>query len=264
MHIRATPSLSFCRKERPPLVCAHGGDTETAPPNTARSFHAAIAGGADCVEIDAARTKDGKLVVLHVRELAQLLGAKATPRVQVQVGDMTLAQLRALRWPGGGDSILTVEEAVAITSPLVSSVILDVKTYQDQDGSPVDEEVLAQLLVQLCYTTQCSNCLVWAKSDVIVQRIKELSPGQRVGFIVMNETAEAVAAGMHLPLRMLEPEVVGMHHAMVDTEMVQLLHEKGKRVLVWTINQPQLMHYMLDVGVDALVTNFPPPCAGGH
>lgn len=52
-----------------------------------------------------------------------------------QVGDMTLAQLRALRWPGGGDSILTVEEAVAITSPLVSSVILDVKTYQDQVGA---------------------------------------------------------------------------------------------------------------------------------
>lgn len=48
---------------------------------------------------------------------------------------MTLAQLKALRWPGGGDSILTVEEAVAITSPLVSSVILDVKTYQDQVGA---------------------------------------------------------------------------------------------------------------------------------
>lgn len=73
----------ICHQERPPMVCAHGGDTEKAPPNTARSFHAALAAGADCVEIDAARTKDGQLVVLHVRELAQLLGQKAPRGVQV-------------------------------------------------------------------------------------------------------------------------------------------------------------------------------------
>lgn len=81
--------------------------------------------------------------------------------------------------------------------------------YLMQAGVPEDEELLAQLLVELCYTSQCNNCLVWAKSDIIVGRIKELSPGQRVGLIVMNETQEAVAAGMHLPLRMAEPEVRG-------------------------------------------------------
>lgn len=36
---------------RPPLVCAHGGDVTAAPSNTARAFAAAIALGADCVEV---------------------------------------------------------------------------------------------------------------------------------------------------------------------------------------------------------------------
>lgn len=66
------PSPAFCAQP-PPLVCAHGGDTSAAPPNTAAAFAAALAGGARCVEVDVARTKDGQLVVLHARELAHLL-----------------------------------------------------------------------------------------------------------------------------------------------------------------------------------------------
>lgn len=40
-----------------------------------------------------------------------------------QVGDFTLAQLRALRWPSG-DGVMTVEEAVLATSQSVSRVTL--------------------------------------------------------------------------------------------------------------------------------------------
>jgi hypothetical protein len=36
---------------RPPVICAHGGDTTRSPPNTPDSFQAAIDGGADCVEV---------------------------------------------------------------------------------------------------------------------------------------------------------------------------------------------------------------------
>ena len=57
----------------------------------------------------------------------------------------------------------------------------------------------------------CSNCLIWAKSDNVVRRIKTLSPGQRTGYIVMNETEAVRREGMHVPLRLTEPEVVGMH-----------------------------------------------------
>lgn len=65
------------------MVCAHGGDTTHAPPNTVSAFRASLAAGADCVEIDAALSRDEVLVVMHVRELAQLLGRGG---VQVREG----------------------------------------------------------------------------------------------------------------------------------------------------------------------------------
>ena len=72
------PSQRFCSLP-PPLVCAHGGDATSVPPNSAAAFLAAIAGGTRCVEVDVARTKDGKLVVLHSRELLQLLRLAGRP-----------------------------------------------------------------------------------------------------------------------------------------------------------------------------------------
>ncbi|GLC45658.1 hypothetical protein PLESTB_001319400 [Pleodorina starrii] len=343
----APPSQSFCRRTRPPMVCAHGGDTTHAPPNTVSAFRASLAAGADCVEVDAAMSRDGVLVVMHVRELGQLLG-----RAGVQVGDMSSPELLALRWPSG-EAVMSVEAAVRLTSPFVSCVTLDVKTYNDQAGRPLDELEIAEALVDLVAVTRCTNCLIWAKSDRVVRRVLELSPGQRTGYIVMNETEESRQLGMHHPLRFSaatvtaaataggsqtaepyldqlppthgslaapgqdgapldpdhrralghdhddhghghghgrgrqpparpprqalahppyqppevtshpqqqqqpQPAVVGVHFAMVEPQLLDTLHGAGKQLFAWTINQADVLRVVLDVGVDALVTNYP-------
>src|SRR5580693_1649171 len=48
-----------------PLVIAHRGASRDAPANTPAAFEAAIALGADAVELDVRRTADGVLVVHH-------------------------------------------------------------------------------------------------------------------------------------------------------------------------------------------------------
>src|SRR3984957_8416693 len=48
-----------------PLVIAHRGASREAPQNTPAAFEAAIALGADAVELDVRRTADGELVVHH-------------------------------------------------------------------------------------------------------------------------------------------------------------------------------------------------------
>src|SRR5450759_1398239 len=48
-----------------PLVIAHRGASRDAPENTPAAFEAAIALGADAVELDVRRTADGVLVVHH-------------------------------------------------------------------------------------------------------------------------------------------------------------------------------------------------------
>lgn len=65
------------------MTCAHGGEadpkTNRPPPNTEAAFRAALRLLVECVEVDVARTRDGHLVVLHVRELHQLLAMAPPP-----------------------------------------------------------------------------------------------------------------------------------------------------------------------------------------
>ena len=73
------PSDAYCALP-PPLVCAHGGDgSGGAPPKTLEAFQAALDAGVPGVEVDVAATSDGRLVVLHPRDLAQLLSPGGGP-----------------------------------------------------------------------------------------------------------------------------------------------------------------------------------------
>ncbi|MGH9046227.1 MAG: glycerophosphodiester phosphodiesterase, partial [Acidimicrobiales bacterium] len=48
-----------------PLAIAHRGDPINERENTLGAFEAAVKAGADMVEIDLQRTRDGHVVVLH-------------------------------------------------------------------------------------------------------------------------------------------------------------------------------------------------------
>ncbi|VAH93746.1 unnamed protein product [Triticum turgidum subsp. durum] len=51
----------------PPLVCAHGGDSTNAFPNSMDAFRMALDARVDCVEVDVSRSSDGTLLALHDR-----------------------------------------------------------------------------------------------------------------------------------------------------------------------------------------------------
>ena len=74
---RSTPAT----RKRPPAACvvvaiAHRGEPVGHRENTLPAFAAAVALGADMVELDLRRTRDGAIVVLHDQTLAAPLGRR--------------------------------------------------------------------------------------------------------------------------------------------------------------------------------------------
>ena len=89
---------------------AHRGEPVGERENTLPAFAAAVALGADMVELDLRLTSDGVVVVLHDQTLARLWGRDA------DVGDMTLADVQEL---GHGEVRIPtlVEVLVAVPQP---------------------------------------------------------------------------------------------------------------------------------------------------
>lgn len=93
------------------LVVAHRGDWRNYPENSIAAINSAVAMGADIVEIDIQRTKDGQLVLMHDVTIDRTTNGKG------MVKDYTLDSLRRLFLRNGlgrvtGHRIPTLEEAM--------------------------------------------------------------------------------------------------------------------------------------------------------
>ena len=72
-----------------PLVIAHRGASAYRPENTFSAYELAVEQGADMIEIDLHRTRDGAVVVAHDEGLERIGG-------RGDIADATLAEVRAL------------------------------------------------------------------------------------------------------------------------------------------------------------------------
>ncbi|XP_058192322.1 glycerophosphodiester phosphodiesterase GDPD4 isoform X3 [Rhododendron vialii] len=209
----------------PPLLCAHGGDSSKAFPNTMTAYRAALHSQVDCIEIDVSRSSDGVLFALHDRDLQRISGNSTT-----KVGYWSVKQIKELdainQFPleFNGHIILTVEDALKFVSSSVKQLILDAKV-----GPPSYEKGLAKDILSV------------------------------VGYIVMKDPSTGARNNL---LRMRGAGVVGVYHPLIDDKLMTILHgyesyRRNKKVYAWTVDEVVSMKKMLYEHVDAVVTSNP-------
>lgn len=97
--LEATPQHKlqelFNSKHKQVLVSAHRGDWRNYPENSLAGLNSCVAMGADIVELDLNRTKDGHLIVMHDRLINRTTNGKGKP------ADFTLAEIRRFRLRNG-------------------------------------------------------------------------------------------------------------------------------------------------------------------
>jgi glycerophosphoryl diester phosphodiesterase len=97
-----------------PLVIAHRGSHASQPENTIAAFAAAREDGAEMVELDVRRTRDGELAIFHDPEVAR-----------TALGRLSLAELRA----GTGLEVPVLADVVAWAAE--ADMGLDVELKED-------------------------------------------------------------------------------------------------------------------------------------
>ncbi|XP_031741802.1 glycerophosphodiester phosphodiesterase GDPD4 isoform X2 [Cucumis sativus] len=255
----------------PPLVCAHGGDSSKAFPNTMDAYSIALRSQANCIEVDVSRSSDGVLFALHDRDLQRITGSNSS-----KVGNYSMKEIKNLGAVYQHThklldfNIPTIEEALVSISKSVQQVILDAKV-----GPPSYENGLAKDIISVPCSihalrkkaktkkrkrsdqvekTQCKNCLVWAKSDSLARDIIRSSSDIKVGYIVMKDPSTGERTNL---LRMKGAKVVGVYHQLIDGDLMRILHRRDRKAYAWTVDDIESMKRMLVEGVDAVVTSNP-------
>ena len=223
-----------------PRVIAHRGASARRPENTLPAYALAIEMGADMIEIDLHRTRDGAIVVTHDEELAGLGG-------QGEIAEATLEEVRSLD-AGGGERVPMLPEVLDGFGDSID-FNLELKRGRHAEYDELERETLDEVEQRgLLPRTLFSSFY-----DPVLKRLRELSPEARIGFLVSRrfptralERARAVGA------EALHPQA-----PLVTRELVRDAHAEGLAVYVFTVDAPEEMRRMLDLGVDGLFTNHP-------
>jgi glycerophosphoryl diester phosphodiesterase len=252
----ATPSIArdWGDQETPFLnngVTAHRGFSVRYPENTIRAFSAGIAVGADWLECDVFKTKDGKLVVIH---------DATTGRVgdrDVRVNDASWDDLRtvdvahAFRRKHGLSPENCPPERIPLLSELIGLVMRQEKTrlsIQPKDGSTSD-------ILALIDRMKAARWVGFNDGDLNKMRLaKEFSPAMPVFWDRPAETN--LEADIQIARRYGFEALVIQDRGVIP-EKVAALHAAGIEAGAWTVNDAPRMERLLKMGVDRIYTDDP-------
>jgi glycerophosphoryl diester phosphodiesterase len=241
------------------LNVAHRGASSEVAENTLAAVRRAVELGADMVEIDVRRSKDGALVLMHDATLTRTTDVQRVfpRRAPWRVGDFTYDELKRLdagSWRASafeGERVATLDEALDVTGPSRTGLLLELKSPELYPGIVAD--VVAQMrdLRRLVDPALAEGRMVVQSFDVAAMKEhKTLAPSVPVGLLGTPSRANLPALGTWA-------DQVNPSHFSVDKGYVDQVHRAGMECLVWTVDRPPAMRRALRIGVDGVITNRP-------
>jgi glycerophosphoryl diester phosphodiesterase len=252
------PALKLVSSQRP-LVIGHRGYSEFAPENTLPSFKLAMAAGADLVELDYYHTKDGKLIVMHDGELDRTTDAtNRWGENHIKIASKTAAEIQSLDAGKWFDPKYAGTKVPLLAEALDTIEQGSVTLIERKGGDPAT-------CISLLREKDLINKVVVQSFDwKYVRDFHQQAPEQVLGALgpasLMTDGKKPNGIPKELNAQWLdELEKTGAKVAVwsdkVSKEAVQLAHQRGLKVWVYTINDAATANAMLDLGVDGIITN---------
>ena len=277
---------------------AHQGGAKEAPSNTLHAMELGCATGADGLEFDVHRSRDGRIVLIHDDSLERTTDRSGWVS-QHSAGE--LAALDAAYWwvPGHVDNHdpNTAEAAYELRGRVDKDPDLGVPTVDDvldRFGHmpmtiEVKDEQAAEPLVALLRARNIpfENMIVTSFSDTVVDKLHRLAPDLPLapagrwtfGFYLRTRLHRrlprrgpyvALQVPHRRPLKEIE-QIPAFIRAVIpkawsltvtSPRFVRAAHRAGLAVHVWTIDDPDEMRTLIGMGVDGIMTDRPSVLTG--
>ena len=228
------------------LKIGHRGAAAHAPENTLASFRRAVELGADAIEFDLHRTRDGGFVVIHDDTVDR------TTNGHGKVAALSLAELRRLdagSWKASefaGERIPTFEEVI---EAVPERVTLFAELKAGSARSPGIEDALARFIRE---RNVMDRLRVSSFDHRALARLRPLLPELQTGALFTCLPVDLVALGRNAGAQAVHPS---FHYLTRDA--VEEAHRAGLAVYAWTVNEPTDIDAVRAMGVDGMFSDHP-------
>ncbi len=223
-------------------IIAHRGASGDFPEQSWEAFQGALAQNADGLECDVRLTSDGEIFCWHDRDIARLTGSKGN------ISKLSLDELMRHKISGSGIpiSFLQVLE-LAITNK--KDLLIETK-HPVPTGGLIEREVIREINKkekEIFLSGIKINIMSFAMTAI--SRISNLAPSIEPVFLVEHPQ---LIAFTDAPIIGLDLEIVK-----ADPDIFHRIQAIGKKIYVWTVNEPRDIEMCAENAVDAIITDYP-------
>jgi len=215
------------------LKIGHRGARAYEPENTLSSFRRAMELGVDAIELDVRKTKDNQIVVIHNSDLNKTTNGNGA------VSDLTLEEIKKF--------VTDKDEHIPTLEEVLDAVGRRVKVLVELKETGTEESVLD--LIKRKKLTE--DVIVISFHEDVLRKVRELNSEVATGLIYVRHK-NPIQSALELKAEYLLPLYRFTH-----SSNVKKAHEKGLKVIVWTINTKEEAIEYKKKGVDGIATDRP-------
>ena len=222
---------------------AHRGASEYTPENTMLAFYTGMYMGANGIETDVQRTKDGVLVLFHDETVDRVTNGTGL------LADFTLAELQQLNVTKNG----LVDKIVAFEDFLQHFAFRDIVFAIELKGPGVEEET-ADLLRKY---NMLEKTVVTSFNPEYLEKFRAYAPEFETGCLCGESEGRPINAQLEKKLLELGITEICPDVEEMTEELVTRWHSMGLRVRAWGVRDEELMRHAYACGADGMTVNFP-------
>ena len=244
-----------------PHIIAHQGSSLDLPPNTLEAFQLALDQGADIIELDIWRSKDGTWVVIHDRNLSRITG------VNKDITKLTFEEIQLLdagyNFYDSSGNYLYRNKGYKI--PSLEQVF---KQFNNEKIN-IEIKTVSKLglsdLVQMIKKYQMEKkVLVVSFSYNVIKKFRKISNNQIATAASKSDIMRMIYFGK-LPWYKIRFDAFQMpfyskkveRYGLKNTEWIGKMRSKGLEVHYWTVDNSEDIKKAFSIGAGGVITNKP-------
>ena len=220
------------------IVFGHQGAPGYAPENTLLSFEEAIRRGTDWIELDVHWVND-ELLVIHDYRLDRTTNGHGI------IYKQALEYIRSLD-AGQGEKIPFLHEVFDKINRRVG-INIELKS----DGTERSVMALVDHYIQK-YGWSIDDFMISSFNHFELKTVREINPDIIIGILLYGVPLDFDAI-----MQLIRPNSINISIDFISQDIVNIIHEKGLQVFVYTVNFTDEIQWMIDLNVDGVFTDYP-------
>lgn len=246
------------------------------PENTIESCIEAIKCGVDGLEIDVVVSKDGQIVVSHDPWMSPVFcsypDGKPVDTEGVLLKKLYYTTIRQFDCGRRGHPLFKSQKPISTYKPTLYELINAVKIYCSETKTPLPffnievksvpewyykyvpppNEFINLLKYPLSTLTE-KTFYISSFDPYFLRAAKREMPQISLAFLTENR----LNIEQNLRILRFKPHIYSPYYRFITPKMVAFAHQKGIKIMTWTVNDLKVMKDLQKMRVDGIITDYP-------